>query len=613
MDLTEAYAPSQNRRGGTVTEEKTTDYFDFVVSPPPHCTNADGTVDGDNFLQHTDCRTINFLEDADLNRDSFIANVKEANNNTIQLPALPPVSTITGHINRNCGYPLLEDLSYYTNNNWNTSPATSNDHHSGLLNNQRRDSPLGDMALQQHRDCSSDDRQNTDGAIYTLTVLNSEANSIDGLECCKSSPSGTTSDGWTLRNNQLDLDAILNMESSVNISDPNDRDNERGQDVVSVNGNVVDRYTAIAGTQYTTDDQTGPFGVTIKTEPFGVTVKAEHGDNNNDWKLSDRNNLQETVTVSESAAESLLRNALQGKLYSTTTSLTGATRLLGDGSTSGQPNQDDTMQTCTDELLLSQLDVDGTYRTGDYDKLKNIANEVVESYCNLEPVCNVQATTVMYTLDPASGSLGTITLPADLAQVGTVTVVTTAPPQQDVLHQDTRHTEQQQPTVTARTTTATSQLQLPNNTTTTGRSTKAPKKYVRRANRNTANAAGNGGAGATSQGGAGATGSPGAVQQRKERSLHYCSICSKGFKDKYSVNVHIRTHTGEKPFACSLCGKSFRQKAHLAKHYQTHVQVDGIHVEGMQVEGVPVEQQQLEHQQQIIEMPADSQACTPSS
>ena len=57
---------------------------------------------------------------------------------------------------------------------------------------------------------------------------------------------------------------------------------------------------------------------------------------------------------------------------------------------------------------------------------------------------------------------------------------------------------------------------------------------------------------------------------KKERLLHYCSICSKGFKDKYSVNVHIRTHTGEKPFSCPMCGKNFRQKAHLAKHQQTH-------------------------------------------
>ena len=76
-------------------------------------------------------------------------------------------------------------------------------------------------------------------------------------------------------------------------------------------------------------------------------------------------------------------------------------------------------------------------------------------------------------------------------------------------------------------------------------------------------------------------------QRETPRLLHYCHICNKGFKDRYSVNVHVRTHTGEKPFSCPLCGKCFRQKAHLAKHHQTHAAKPPGGQQPNPVEGLP--------------------------
>lgn len=59
----------------------------------------------------------------------------------------------------------------------------------------------------------------------------------------------------------------------------------------------------------------------------------------------------------------------------------------------------------------------------------------------------------------------------------------------------------------------------------------------------------------------------------KEKPVHRCNICNRGFLNKSNIKVHLRTHTGEKPFRCDVCGKAFRQKAHLIKHAQIHKRI----------------------------------------
>ncbi|CAH2001637.1 unnamed protein product [Acanthoscelides obtectus] len=53
---------------------------------------------------------------------------------------------------------------------------------------------------------------------------------------------------------------------------------------------------------------------------------------------------------------------------------------------------------------------------------------------------------------------------------------------------------------------------------------------------------------------------------------HRCRYCGKVFGSDSALQIHIRSHTGERPYKCNVCGSRFTTKGNLKVHFQRHSQ-----------------------------------------
>ncbi|XP_040208769.1 sal-like protein 2 isoform X2 [Rana temporaria] len=62
------------------------------------------------------------------------------------------------------------------------------------------------------------------------------------------------------------------------------------------------------------------------------------------------------------------------------------------------------------------------------------------------------------------------------------------------------------------------------------------------------------------------------VESQLERSSgkHKCRFCAKVFGSDSALQIHLRSHTGERPYKCNICGNRFTTRGNLKVHFHRH-------------------------------------------